>query len=67
MTDHLIEDIAGAHKHLRRCETELLAAKSAVRTGRKRVAAARGKLDSLLEELASGQAQLPLFDRPENN
>jgi len=62
---NLAEDIANAHKQLRRTEMELLAAKSAARTGKKRVANARGKLDALLDELASGQTQLPLFDRPE--
>ncbi len=64
---NLAEEIASAHKHLRRCETELLTAKSTVRTGRKRVANARSKLDALLDELASGQAQLSLFDRLEKD
>jgi len=58
-------EIANAHKELRLREVELQAARSQARVCKKRIAIARAKLDTLLDELATGRSCLPLFDRPE--
>ena len=59
----LINEITLAYENLRRHEGDLAIARSQIRVGKKRIAAARKALDGLLDERASGKNRLPLFDR----
>ena len=51
----LINEITLAYENLRRHEGDLAIARSQIRVGKKRIAAARKALDGLLDERASGE------------
>ncbi len=64
---NIVQDLRDAHAKLRQREEELLAIRSQLGPAKKRIAAARVALDTIITELASGQSSLPLFREPESN
>ncbi len=67
LDQNIVQEILEAHQKLRRLETDLEAIRSQLGPAKKRIAAARTTLYTLLAELASGQSSLPLFREPEPN